>query len=201
MKRTISSILAVVMAMAMVLSMTVFASAAEGEWLDGSAFVPDAELSPNGFEIVPDAEGHGFKVVVKQLHGSGKAGALVVENELYRYLVVEVDEVTTNGWSIEGINGGWSVETIRKVVDLSTKDGFVGFAGVLWLQNPADSYIHIKEMYLTNDPDVKPSEGGNGGNNEGGNGGNNKTGVESAVAVAAAAVIGAGALIAISRKK
>ena len=182
------------LAMAMMLSMTVFASAAEGEWLDGSYFVfaPDV-WDGHSFDIVPDAEGHGFAIVMDDVAPSGYAGALMVENPNgYQYLVVDIDAVNNNGWSIDGITAGWTTETKKAIVDLSTMDG--GFAGVLWLSGSADMSIHVKALYLTNDANgAEPTESGNGGNND--------TGVESAVAVAAAAVIGAGALIAISRKK
>jgi hypothetical protein len=174
--------------------MTVFASAADGEWLDGSYFVDAPEVwDGDSFDIVPDAEGHGFKIVVKDQAPSGYAGALIVENPNgYQYLVVDVDEITCNGWTVEGLSAGWNTDVKKYVIDLSTMDG--AFAGALWMMDPDASYVHIAGMYLVNDPDAVPSEGGNGG-------GNTNTGVESAVAVAAAAVIGAGALIAISRKK
>ena len=134
-----------------------------GRWLDGSYFIDGQAVDP--VEIVPDAEGHGFTIVMSTgVASSGYAGALEITDngeDKYQYLMLEVDAVNNYGWNIAGLTGqsyGFLTEGGRYVVDLSTTD--YGFSDALWMAGATDGTmgIHVKAMYLTNDFYTVPSD-------------------------------------------
>lgn len=207
-----TKVLACVLAMALLVAMAAFsASAAERYYLQMSeanvlqVFTKATDASCMNAEVVEDGDGMTIELLADAPTTGGIPYAFAILNAdmitAMPYLVLEIEESSTMnynfaGWDedLQGVypfdGEGISAETGRFVFNLRENGVAEGqtFTCQLWTTGTAgDKFIY--KLYLTDDPDASTAGGGA------------ETGAESAVAVAVAAVLGAGALLAISRKK
>lgn len=150
MKRTLRSLLSMVMALSMLLSMVLIsgltASAATKVYLTGEeAFAPGSVT--NGYTITPDAEGNGF--TVQSGSGldpaSGYAGMLSAKNTSgLKYFVLVADSYTGN-WAIDNVAPGWQSNVGTYVFEANGTN----VEGVLWMYPGLSNTLHVTEMYFS----------------------------------------------------